>query len=162
MSEPLSASSPEILQLVRDWWGADDAPLLPGEEGGRTVFVVDFWDGCRYFGYIRGNVFGRLARLVNEPGNFGFNPFVLGHAARVPYLVRCVASRMDEWQARQLRNLLVSKAPEDFTTSNGTTVRAADCCMLGESPVGGGVPFHEAAELGLFTPGTQDARYECL
>ena len=140
---------------------ADDDHLLPGEQGGRTVFVLDFWDGCRYFGYTRGSVFGRLATLLSEPGSFGFNPFVLGHAARVPYLVRCVASRMDERQARQLRNLLVSEAPADLTRFNGTTVRAAGCCLVSEGPVGGGMPFHEAVELGLFTPERSDPGYEC-
>ena len=98
-------SSAELSRLARDWWRAADDHLLIGEAGGRTVFVLDFWDGCRYFGYTRGSVFGRLATLLSEPGTFGFNPFVVGHAARVPYLVRCVASRMDERQARELRNL---------------------------------------------------------
>ena len=132
MSEPLSRSSVELFRLTRDWWRVGDDHLLPGEQGGRTVFVVDFWDGCRYFGYTRGSVFGRLAKLLSEPGSFGFNPFVHGHAARVPYLVRCVASGLDEWQARQLRNLLVSEAPADLTRFNGTTVRSAGCCLATE------------------------------
>ena len=144
-------SSAELSRLARDWWRAADDNLLPGEAGGRTVFVLDFWDGCRYFGYTRGSVFGRLATLLSEAGSFGFNAFVVGHAARVPYLVRCVASRMDERQARELRNLLVSEAPAHLTRFNGTTVRSAGCCLATEGSVGGGMPFHEAAELGLFT-----------
>ena len=151
MSEPLSLSSAELFRLARDWWQIGDDHLLPGEQHGRTVFVVDFWDGCRYFGYTRGSVFGRLAKLLSEPGSFGFNPFVDGHVARVPYLVRCVASGLDEWQARQLRNLLVSEAPADLTGFNGTTVRSASCCLATEGSGGGGIPFHKAADLGLFT-----------
>ena len=113
---------------------------------------MDFWDGCKYFGYTRGSVFARLATFFSEAGSSGFNPFVLGHAARVPYVVRCAASGLDEMQARQLRRLLVSEAPAELTSFNRTSVRVADCCLTGDVQAGGGLTFHEAAELGLFTP----------
>ena len=142
---------PELSRFARDWWRAADEHLLPGEHGGRTVFVLDFWDECRYFGYTRGSVFGHLVTLLSEAGSFGFNPFVVAHAARVPYLVRCVTSGLDERQARELRNLLVSEAPAQLTRFNGTTVRAADCCLATEGSGGGGMPFHQAADMGLFT-----------
>ena len=150
--EPLPTSSEKLVHLARDWWRGEDARLLPGEAGGRTVFVVDFWDGCRYFGYTRGSVFGRLATLLSRPGGFGFNAFVLAHAAQVPYLVRCVASGMDERQARQLRQLMVSQAPVEMAGFNGTSVRAAECCLATDAQVGGGLTFSEAAEMGLLTP----------
>ena len=154
------ASSEKLVHLARDWWRDGDARLLPGEASGRTVFVVDFWDGCRYFGYTRGSVFARVAELVSEMPGLGSHPFAVQHACRVPYVVRCLASSLDARQARQLRNLLVLEAPAGSTGFNGTTVRAAGCCLVEEGS-GGGLTFHEAAELGLFTPGTQDSRYEC-
>ena len=162
----LPVFSAELLRIATDWWRDDDANLLPGEQGGRSVFVLDFWDGCRYFGYTRGSVFARLATLFSEFGAFGSNSFVLEHAARVPYVVRCLASGMTEGQARELRQLLVTQSPMELARSNGAMVRAADCCLAegaeaGGAETGGSLSFHEAAKLGLLTPGTQDSRYEC-
>ena len=33
------------------WWRDDDAWLLPGEQGGVTVFEIRFWDGCRHLAH---------------------------------------------------------------------------------------------------------------
>ena len=33
--------------------------LLPSEEGDHTVYVIDFYDRCKYFGYTREFVFYR-------------------------------------------------------------------------------------------------------
>ena len=41
----------EMNLVARDWWGRDNPRLLPGECGGVTVFVMDFADGCRFYGY---------------------------------------------------------------------------------------------------------------
>ena len=40
----------DAFMTARHWWGEDDSRLLPGEEGGTTVFLVEFADGCRYCG----------------------------------------------------------------------------------------------------------------
>ena len=92
-----------------------------------TVFVIDFSDGCRYFGWTRDSVASRVAALISDVGGRGANPFVQEHAGGVPYLVRCVASNLDEREARELRNLLVSQAPVVRGDGDGTTVVSSGC-----------------------------------
>ena len=155
------ASAADLSGLAREWWRAADALHLVGEAGGGTVFVMDFGDGCRYFGYTRGPVFGRLATLICGIARFGLNQFVAGHAARVPYLVRCVASGMEEWQARDLRRLLVLEAPADLKTLSATTVRSAGSCLEEQGPEVVRMSFHEAAGLGLFSGGEPGCQGGC-
>ena len=52
--------SADLSLFASDWWRDDDARLLPGEEGRRTVYQIEVRDGCQYFGYTRGGVFGWL------------------------------------------------------------------------------------------------------
>ena len=85
----------DAFMTTRHWWGEDDSRLLPGEEGGSTVFVVGFADGCRYCGYTSGGVFSRLGELMGGPFDSGSSDFVVEHGRRMVYLVRCVASGMD-------------------------------------------------------------------
>ena len=122
----------DAFMTARHWWGEDDSRLLPGEEGGSTVFVVDFTDGCRYCGYTSGGVFSRLGELMGGPFDSGSSDFVIEHGRRMVYLVRCVASGMDERKARDLRNLLVSQAPDAWAGSNGTTLEYAGCWLSGK------------------------------
>ena len=119
----------DAFMTARHWWEKDDSRLLPGEERDYTVFVVDFADGCRYCGYTNGSVFSRLGDLMGGPFDHGSNDFVIEHGRRMVYLVRCVASGMDERKARDLRNLLVSQAPDEWAGSNGTTLEAAGCWL---------------------------------
>ena len=65
----------EMYVVARDWWRNVDVRLLPGEEGRTTVFVVDFRDGCQYFGYTRGSVVGRVGSLMIESGGWGCDAF---------------------------------------------------------------------------------------
>ena len=95
--------------------------------------------------------------MLSELRGLGSNPFGVRHAARVPYEVRCVASNLERGQARQLRDLLVSEAPGEVTRSNGTTVQAAGCWLAAEDSAGGGIPFHELGNLGLF--GTESGAF---
>ena len=127
----------EMFVIAEEWWREDDSRLLPGEEGGSTVFVVDFADGCRYCGYTSAGVFSRLGELMGGPLDHGSNGFVTEHGRRMVYLVRCVASGMDEWKARALRNLLVSQAPDEWAGSNDTTL-VSTSWLLSEKMVGGG------------------------
>ena len=106
---------------------------LPGEEGGATVFQIEFRDGCRYFGYTEGGVFARVAALAGGRLGLGENQFVSEHAACVPYLVWCVASGLESSQARELRNLLVSEAPEGRTQRSDTTLESAGCWLAAAS-----------------------------
>ena len=119
----------DAFMTARHWWGEDDSRLLPGEEGGSTVFVVDFTDGCRYCGYTGDGVAGRVASLISDVGGWGANAFVREQAGGGPYLVRCVASNLDEWQARKLRDLMVTEAPGEWAFSSGTTLESAGCWL---------------------------------
>ena len=105
----------------------DQARRLPGEELAHTVFVIEFYDGCKCFGYTKDDVTYRAASLVVHMGGWGPNPFVEEHARCVPYVVRCIRSGMDQSQARELRTLLVSLAPANNLVGSKTTVETADC-----------------------------------
>ena len=113
----------EQIKFSRDWWHDDPVCLLPGEESGHTVFVIEFYDGCKYFGYTRKSVVTRVASLMSESGGWGSNAFVREHGGSVPYVVRCVASNMDQRQGRQLRDLLVARAPGDVYVAYGDPVQ---------------------------------------
>ena len=113
----------EQIKFARDWWHDDPVCLLPGEESGHTVFVIEFYDGCKYFGYTRKSVVARVASLMSESGGWGSNAFVREHGGSVPYVVRCVASNMDQRQGRQLRDLLVARAPGDVYVAYGDPVQ---------------------------------------
>ena len=113
----------EQIKFARDWWHDDPVCLLPGEEGGHTVFVIEFYDGCKYFGYTRKSVVAWVASLMSESGGWGSNAFVREHGGSVPYVVRCVASNMDQRQGRQLRDLLVARAPGDVYVAYGDPVQ---------------------------------------
>ena len=113
----------DAFKFARDWWHDDPVCLLPGEEGGHTVFVIEFYDGCKYFGYTRKSVVARVASLMSESGGWGSNAFVREHGGSVPYVVRCVASNMDQRQGRQLRDLLVARAPGDVYVAYGDPVQ---------------------------------------
>ena len=52
----------DMFVTAQNWWREDDSRLLPGEEGGTTVFLVEFADGCRYCGHTSGGVFSPVAR----------------------------------------------------------------------------------------------------
>ena len=119
----------EQIKFARDWWHDDPVCLLPGEEGGHTVFVIEFYDGCKYFGYTRKSVVARVASLMSESGGWGSNAFVREHGGSVPYVVRCVASNLDQRQGRQLRDLLVARAPGDVYVAYGTTAITSDCWL---------------------------------
>ena len=120
----------ESYRVATDWWQSLGERRLPGEEGGVTVFQIEFRDGCRYFGYTEGSVFGRVAALAGDWLGSGENQFVSDHAACVPYLVWCVASGLDGSQARELRNLLVSEAPEGRTQRSDTTLESVGCWLV--------------------------------
>ena len=53
----------ERVQFARDWWDDDETRRLPGEERLNTVFVIEYYDGCKYFGYTKEHVAYRVATL---------------------------------------------------------------------------------------------------
>ena len=127
-TEP-QASLPEQIKFARQWWLDDHARRLPGEEGGHTVFAIEFYDGCKYFGYTKDDVSYRAMSLITDVGGWGTNLFVEEHAKRVPYLVRCIRSGMDECEARQLRSLLLSFAGENRRVGSKSILETAACWL---------------------------------
>ena len=113
--------------VAREWWREDETRLLPGETGVATVFVVEYADGCRYFGYTRKNVFGRLTELMGGSFERGSHDFVREHGRAMAYVVQCVRSSLDRSSARQLRDQLVSQAPGDVYVSDGATATTSHC-----------------------------------
>ena len=97
--------------------------LLPGEEGDHTVYVIDFYDRCKYFGYTREPVFYRAASLAAHVASWGTNIFVEEHAAQVPYAIRCIKSGLNDLQARRLRDTLVAQAPRTSSPSRVASSR---------------------------------------
>ena len=137
--------------VARDWWSGADAQLLPGEIGGVSVFVIEFADGCHFFGYTGSRVFDRVSTLVMKRGASA-NAFVSGHAARVPYLVKCVASGLGRRDARQLRDLLVLLGPSRSVGVGRSVVESACCWLADDEAVGDSLPFSEFGSLNLNLP----------
>ena len=123
----LLPSPADQIGVARDWWQDDDARVLPGEESGTTVFVVEFQDGCQFFGYTHRSVFVRLGELMGGPLDRGSEGFVREHGQRMAYLVYCVTSGMERSCARQLRDELVSQAPVGVYWADGATVTTSHC-----------------------------------
>ena len=122
-AEPLTDAD-----FARDWWSADRFRVLPGEQDDHTVFVIDFYDQCKFFGYTKECVFHRAASLAARIG-WGPNAFVMEHAQRVPYTIRCIKSGLNDLQARRLRNMLVAQAPQNLLTPRGSIVQTPTCWL---------------------------------
>ena len=118
------------IQFARDWWHEDQTRRLPGEELLNTVFVIEYYDNCKYFGYTKEYVAYRTASLSAHIGGWGTHLFIQQHARHVPYVVRCIKSSLDDQDAKQLRNTLVHQAPTKFRRGSGTTVQSPDCWLL--------------------------------
>ena len=142
----------ELYVVARDWWTGDDTWLLPGEVGGVTVFVVDFADGCRFFGYTGSRVFDRLSALVMKRGAYTANEFVSGHAVQVPYVVRCVKSGLGRGDARQLRDFLVMLGPSRTAGAGRSVVESESCWLFDDGAAGDSLPFAQLGSLNLDLP----------
>ena len=121
--------SADLGLLASDWWQENDGRLLPGEAGGVTVFEILYQDGCRYFGFTGTSVFERLVELSNGLVDVRSNSFVGEHCRRLSYVVRCVASNLDRGTGRELRELLVSEAPDGVSRIDGTTAMSPKCWL---------------------------------
>ena len=120
--------------FVAEWWENAEGRRMPGEEGGYTVFTIEFWDGCRYFGYTQGSVFECVSDLGCGPVEVSQNKFVVEHGGQMAYVVQCVRSSLDRSSARQLRDQLVSQAPGDVYVADGSTATTSACLLReGES-----------------------------
>ena len=123
-AEPLTDAD-----FARDWWSADRFRLLPGEQDDHTVFVIDFYDRCKFFGYTKELVFYRAASLAARIDSWAPQAFVMEHAQRVPYTIRCIKSALTDLQARRLRSVLVAQAPQNLSTPRGSIVQTPNCWL---------------------------------
>ena len=123
-AEPLTDAD-----FARDWWSTDRFRTLPGEHDDHTVYVIDFYDQCRYFGYTKELVFYRAASLATHIDSWAPNAFVMEHSARVPYTIRCIKSGLNDLQARRLRTVLVAQAPRNLSTPRGSIVQTPNCWL---------------------------------
>ena len=118
--------------FAAEWWENAADRRLPGEEGGYSVFGIQFWDGCWYFDYTAGGVMERVVDVGCGPVDNWRNDFVSAHVGQMAYVVRCVASELAVEDATALVSLLVSEAPGEVKRGFGTVeVRG---CPLGEDP----------------------------
>ena len=120
-------------EFTADWWRGERTRLLPGEEENHTVYVIDFYDRCKYFGYTKEPVFHRAASLATKIDSWETSRFVEEHAARVPYAIRCVESGLNDLQARRLRDSLVLNAPENILPDQKTAVQTVNCWLKQDS-----------------------------
>ena len=126
-SEPVDAAD----EFVTEWWENAAGGRLPGEEGGYTVFTINFWDGCRYFDYTLGAVFERVSELGFGPVEVWRNNFVAEHSREMAYVVRCVVSNLARADAVDLVTRLVVAAPGGMVL-RGSGVLECRECFLGE------------------------------
>ena len=124
LHEPLTDAD-----FAKEWWSTDRFRLLPGEQEDHTVFVIDFYDRCKYFGYTKELVFYRAASLAAHTDSWAPNAFVMEHAQRVPYTIRCISSGLNDLQAKRLRNMLVAQAPQNLLTPRGSIVKTPNCWL---------------------------------
>ena len=118
----------QLARLAAEWWRDHQTSTLPGEEGGYTVFTLDFYDGCKYFGYTNESIQERVATLGSNIGPWQPSQFVMEHASdQVPYVVRCIASNLTKQAAKELREFLVALAPEEDLRDHGPATRANKC-----------------------------------
>ncbi|MCY4417174.1 MAG: hypothetical protein OXE87_12840 [Chloroflexi bacterium] len=115
--------------VARDWWESDGCRLLPGEADEVTVFEVLHQDGCRYFGFTGTGVYERLGELLNGLRDARSSSFVVEHCRQMSYVVRCVASNLDRGTGRELRELLVSQAPDGVARIDGTAAVSPGCWL---------------------------------
>ena len=139
MNQPLTVSEMpgglvDASAFVAEWWENAAGRRLPGENGGFTVFAIEFWDGCQYFDYTQGSVFERVSELGHGPVDVWQDQFVIEHVGQMAYVVRCVASNPGVGDARELRDLLVCEAPGEVRRSHGMTVEVRGCPLGDDAP----------------------------
>ena len=119
--------------FVTEWWENAEGRRLVGEKGGYTVFAVEFWDGCRYFGVTDMSVLDAVDDLVASPFLERRSLFVSDHCGQMGYVVRCVGSDLAQELAEQLRSDLVSQLAVD-SDSNEAGVVVGDGCVFAAVP----------------------------
>ena len=117
--------------FVTEWWDSFDGRRLPGEEGGFTVYGIEFWDGCQFLDCTQGAVFERVSELGFGPVEVWRNNFVAEHSREMAYVVRCVSSDLTVADALELVTRLVVAAPGGMEL-RGRGALEHPKCFLGE------------------------------
>ena len=121
--------------LVAEWWEKADGRRLLGEEGGWTVFAIQFWDGCHYFGVTDMSILDAVDDLVAAPFLERRSLFVSDHCGQMGYVVRCVGSDLAQELAEQLRADLVHQSSVDSDSNEaGAGVVVGDGCVFAAVP----------------------------
>ena len=125
---PVDASA-----FAAEWWGIAEGRRLPGEAAAFTVFAIEFWDGCRYVGVTEMSILDAVDDLVASPFLERRSLFVSDHCGRMGYVVRCVASDLDQDIGEQLRSALVEQSAVD-NDPNGAGTVVGDGCVFAAVP----------------------------
>ena len=126
-SDPVDAAA-----FVTEWLETADGRRLPGEEGGWTVFAIEFWDGCRYFSVTDMSILDAVDDLVAAPFLDRRSLFVSDHCGQMGYVVRCVGSDLAQELAEQLRSDLVHQSSVDSDANEAVVV--GDGCVFAAVP----------------------------
>ena len=119
--------------FAAEWWESAEGRLLPGEVTAFTVFAVEFWDGCRYFGVTDMTILDAVDDLMASPNLDRRSRFVSEHCNHMGYVVRCVGSNLTQELAEQLRSDLVVRFAGDVD-SNEAGVAVGDACIFSAVP----------------------------
>ena len=122
-------STVDAAAFVTEWLETANGRRLPGEEGGCTVFAIQFWDGCRYFGVTDMSILEAVDDLVASPFLDRRSLFASDHCGQMGYVVRCVETNLAEELAEQLRADLVHQSSVD-SDSNEAGVAVGDGCLF--------------------------------
>ena len=141
-SEPVDAAA----AFVTEWWENADGRRLPGEEGGFTVYAIEFWDRCRFFDYTQDGVFERVSELGFGPVEVWRNNFVSEHMGQMAYVVRCVASDLAVTDALELVTRLVVAAPRGMELWGRGVLEHPECFLGDHAPEPVTMTFAEWAE----------------
>ena len=121
--------------FVTEWLETADGRRLPGEEGGYSVFAIQFWDGCRYFGVTDMSILEAVDDLVASPFLDRRSLFASDHCGHMGYVVRCVETNLAEELAEQLRADLVHQSSVDSDSDEaGAGVVVGDGCVFAAVP----------------------------
>ena len=119
----------DVSEVGRQWWLHADSRRLAGEDV-VTVFEVLFWDGCRHFGYpdaTMPSVMDCIDALIASPFREQRNAFVGEHCARMGSVVRIVSAGVDPVVAKELRDELVTQAPDAMRRVYEGSLEAPEC-----------------------------------
>ena len=119
--------------FVAEWWENARCRRLPGEDDGFTVFAIEFWDGCRFFGVTDMTILDAVDDLVASPYPDLRSRFASEHCVQMGYVVRCVGSSLTQGLAEQLLSDLVVRFAGDVD-SNEAGVVVGDACVFSAVP----------------------------